>query len=213
MIKLDSRLKALLDDIKGPVVADIGCDHGKLSVSALIKNKADKVIAVDISPLSLNKTIELANSECVSDRVDCRVSDGFEAITESLDTAVIAGLGGYEIKDILSKRVPQINRLIICPHQNAAVARKAINEFGFGAIKDYVTKSGDKFYQIIVAEKDAPAYAEEELRFGKNYPQNDDYLAMIKSRKKVLEDRFEGRSIPEGEMLKEYEELVKLCSR
>lgn len=202
-----------MSEIVGPIVADVGCDHGKLSVEALIGDYAEKVIAVDISPLSLNKTIELANEKGVSQRIDCRVSNGFEAITESLDTAVIAGLGGYEIKDILSKKVPDIKRLVICPHQNTAVARKAINEFGYGAVRDYVVKSGSKFYQIIVAEKGLMPYSQKELRFGKNLPKSKDFDDMIISRKKVLEDRFAGKEIPEGEMLNEYEELVALCSR
>lgn len=209
MIKLDKRLSSILNEIEGTVLADIGCDHGKLTVSALGNGKCQKAIAGDISADSLNKTISLVKELGFEDKVECRVSDGFENIHEDLDTAVIAGLGGYEIKDILSKPFPQIKRFIICPHQNVMIARRAINQIGYGALKDYVVKEGKKYYQIIVAEKDLPLYDINELRFGKNEPESDDYYQMLKDRKAVLENRFLGKEIPKGEMQDEYQEIIR----
>lgn len=209
MIKLDKRLSSILDDIKGGLIADIGCDHGKLVIMALISGKAEVVIASDISASSLSKTKLLANDFNLENKVDCRVGDGFEKIQEDLDTAIIAGLGGYEIREILLGDVPQIKRLILCPHQNPAIARMTLNQIGYSAVKDYVVKEGKKFYQIIVAEKGEVTYAESELRFGLNVPNTPDYYEMLNNRKAIIEERFTGRDIPSGEMQDEYQEIIR----
>lgn len=209
MIKLDKRLSSILSEISGKVLADIGCDHGKLLAVALLDGRCLKAIAGDISADSLSKTISLAKELGLEDRIEFRVSNGFEKIGENLDTAVIAGLGGYEIRDILSQQLPEIKRLVLCPHQNAMIARRALNQIGYGAIKDYVIKEGRKYYQIIVAEKGFEAYKSEELRFGKNTPSCDDYYDMLKSRKSVIENRFLGKTIPKGEMEDEYQEILR----
>lgn len=209
MIKLDNRLKSILSEIEGEVLADIGCDHGKLSVSALLNGKCKRVIAVDISQKSLQKTIDLARECNCSNCIETRVSDGFKAITEPIDTAVIAGLGGYEIKSILLEKLPSVRRLVVCPHQNASVARKALNQIGYGSLKDYVVQEGEKYYQIIVAEKNQKIYCEDELRFGKNTPQKADYYNMLRTRKQVLELRFPDGILPAGEMTEEYQEIIR----
>ena len=209
MIKLDKRLSSILEEIVGDVLGDIGCDHGKLSISAIIKGKCKKVIAVDVSADSLQKTVNLAKEFGVEYSVDCRVSNGFQNVKETLDTAVIAGLGGYEINDILSQSIPDIGRLVLCPHQNVSVARMALNKIGYGAIKDYVIKEGRKYYQIIVAEKGLDSYSKEELRFGKNQPVSNDYIEMLNERKAVIENRFFGKDIPQGEMQDEYQEIIR----
>ena len=209
MIKLDNRLRALLSEIIGDTLADIGCDHGKLAVSALIETKCSKVIAGDISAESLKKAVKLAEEYACEDKIECRVSDGFDKIKEDLDTAIIAGLGGYEIRDILSKGIPNIKRLVLCPHQNVAVARQAINAMGYEAVKDFVVKEGRKFYQIIVADKGNKKYQEGELRFGLNYPASSCYQEMLLARKGIIEERFSGKEIPMGEMQNEYQEIIR----
>lgn len=209
MIKLDKRLSSILDEIKGSVLADIGCDHGKISICALLSGKCERVIASDISEKSLNKAVELAQEYALLDKIQFRVSNGFENISESVDTAVIAGLGGYEIRDILFSKIPKVDRFVLCPHQNVSVARVALNQIGYQAIKDFVVKEGKKFYQIIVAEKGSETYSKSELRFGLNYPKGNDYYEMLHARKEVLLQRFPNGNIPEGEMSEEYLEIEK----
>ena len=209
MIKLDKRLSAIQNEIRGKLIADIGCDHGKLSVSSLIDGKCERVIAGDVSAGSLSKTVSLAKEYDLANKIDCRLTDGFDSISEDLDTAIIAGLGGYEIKSILTKKIPNITRLVLCPHQNAGVLRKALNTLGYGAIKDYVVKEGKKYYQIIVAEKNDIRFLDSELRFGKNIPPSSEYREMLLARKEILDERFVGRDIPDGEMKEEYQEIEK----
>ena len=72
MIKLDNRLTALLGEIEGEVLADIGCDHGKLAVASLLEGKCSKVIAGDISAESLKKAVKLAKEYGLEEKIDCK---------------------------------------------------------------------------------------------------------------------------------------------
>lgn len=212
MIKLDKRLDCLLNEIIGETFADIGCDHGKLAVSAILSGRTERTIAVDISKDSLAKTKKLADSYGVGEKVSCRVGDGFLPITERIDTAVIAGMGGYEISSIITNCLCDVKRFVLCPHQNASIARKALNEIGYTAVKDYIVQSGDKFYPIIVAEQcqDFIPFSESEMRFGKNTPPTQDYDTMLSERKKVLDHRFAEHVVTSKGMIEEYEEVRDL---
>lgn len=64
----------------GAKVADVGCDHGYVSLYLASKKACKKVIAMDINegPLShARKNIEKAG---LSDCIDCRLSDGMQAV-------------------------------------------------------------------------------------------------------------------------------------
>ena len=55
---LDKRLKQILSEINCEALADVGCDHGKLSVAAVITGRAKKAYAIDISEKSLIDKLE-----------------------------------------------------------------------------------------------------------------------------------------------------------
>ena len=59
-IRIDERLTAIATLIKGGTVADVGCDHGKLGYYLVSTDRAERVIATDISAPSLQKAYELA---------------------------------------------------------------------------------------------------------------------------------------------------------
>lgn len=210
-VNSDPRLSAILSEADGKVLCDVGTDHGYIAVGALLTGKAERVIAADISEKCLDKCVTLAREKGVDDRLKAVVSDGFESIDDDIDVAVIAGLGGYETVKILESaerlnRVPE--KLVLCPHQNAKELRAYLKTFDIE--KDYVVRSGTKFYPVIVAYKGGDGYREEELRFGKNLPPSADFDEMLSSRKRVLEERFAGREMPEA-VRREYEEILRLC--
>ena len=69
------------------VVADIGADHGRLSV--WLASRGRRVIAVDISARSLAKAAALASRCGVAERVACG-GDGLEPLEPARQTAVLA---------------------------------------------------------------------------------------------------------------------------
>ncbi len=143
------RLLAIAELLEGYTsIADIGADHGKLSVYAMKNNIVQKVIATDISSLSLQKTGQLAEKYNVS--IDLRVGDGLSPLTaHEVDCVVIAGMGGHEIVKILKDRVKDFDNYILLPHKNAQVLRSFLKNNDIGISIDKVICEGKFFYHMI----------------------------------------------------------------
>ena len=74
---LDARLTAAAELVRpGQPVADIGCDHGKLTAVLAASGKYPKVIGADLRPGPLAKARQtLENAGCL-DRAELRLGDG-----------------------------------------------------------------------------------------------------------------------------------------
>lgn len=168
MINLKARLNAVFNEIdKGSIVADIGCDHGKLSARLLQSGVASKVIAVDISSESLQKAKDLAQKLNLTNLIT-RVGDGLSVIEDNeVDTVVIAGMGGMEIIKILSNARYTYQKYVLVPHSNDKELRKYLMD-KFLIQKDYLVKEHDKYYNVIVAVAGKSNLTDLEIEFGKN---------------------------------------------
>ena len=95
------RLQAIFSVIpECEVLADVGCDHGKLTRQVALSGKAKKVIATDISQTCLNKAMEL-NADL--DNVEYGVGDGLKALQgKKCDVIVLSGMGGNTMMSILA---------------------------------------------------------------------------------------------------------------
>ena len=185
MIKLGARLQAILQEIDYvDTIADIGTDHGKLVVSAILCNRAKRALAVDISKFSLKKAEQLAYLEGVEDKIDFFVGDGFSPLKDRVNIAIVAGMGGLEITNIMADVA---DKYILVPHQDSYLLRKYLQDNSYHIIKDFVVKD-TKFYDIIVASKGDNNYSDSELFLGKNYPQSDFYYERNISRLEQLEN-------------------------
>lgn len=151
MIKLDKRLRAVVDEIEGDTLADIGCDHGKVCVASLVEGKVKRAVACDISKDSLDKARRLAK-EYGLDNIECRLGDGLQPLEDNeIDCAVIAGMGGNEIMSILSRSLKGIKRFVLVAHRNTIELREFLSEHYMYIKKDYIVCENGKFYDIIVA--------------------------------------------------------------
>lgn len=152
------RLRVIADliDAGDNIVADIGCDHGILSKMLIDENRASKVIATDISKQSLEKTNHLVNEYNLKDKIETRVGDGFNPLTnETLDYAIIAGMGGYEIIKILNNKNINVKKFILQPskNQNVVELRKYLNANNYFIENDFVVQDRNKFYNTIVCHE------------------------------------------------------------
>ena len=104
-LRLTARLKTVADMIpKCGVMADIGCDHGRLAAFVLQNHIAERVIAADISPHSIEKTRILMEKCGLSKWCCLRRGDGLSILAPNeAEVIVITGLGGPEMIDILSR--------------------------------------------------------------------------------------------------------------
>ena len=167
---MKKRLETLLSYVMPcGTFADIGCDHGLVAVSVLKSKICNKVIAADVSVASLRKAIKLADIEHIGGLIAV-VSDGFDNIKEPVDEAMIAGMGGEEICKILSRCENFPNRLILQPMKNAEkLRRELVLDFGYPITDDFIFFDGEKYYDLIVADKSAEKteYSEDDFVFGK----------------------------------------------
>ena len=214
MLKKESRLWELLQCIPPEcnVLADVGCDHGKLTVAAVKENRCKKAIGLDISQTSLMKAERLALLHGVESKTVFLVSDGLEKVNEPIDVAIIAGMGANEIIHII-QNAPPINTYILCPHQDVEVLRGFLSG-KFEIKKDFIVKENDKFYPVICAETKNDGnirfYSEEEIFLGKNLPERVAFDEKNTRRYEYLKNLFETKKISGSEKtVKEYEVLQK----
>ncbi|MBQ9791147.1 MAG: SAM-dependent methyltransferase [Clostridia bacterium] len=183
-IKLDYRLSQIASNVSGDVICDIGCDHGKLSYYLLSNNIVNFVYVSDISAPSLEKAINLLNDNGLQENYKAIVSDGFLAYPSdvAIDMAIISGMGGIEIKKILSNNNIDVKKYVLQPQHNEYDLKDYLIHNNYNIIKDYIIKQKDKFYNIIVCEKGNREYSDNELYFGEeNFRLNkDDFKAYLK---------------------------------
>ena len=165
-MKLSQRLLTIASFIKdGANVADIGADHGLLSIYLVEHNIAKKVFAVEnkIGPFSI-----LEKNTKKYPKITISLSDGISAIPEDIDTVVIAGMGGILISDILNKnkdKLDHIKYIVVDAHRDLIEVRKTLNDLGYEFEKEKLVKEG-LFYNVISAKKGSKKLTSEQLEFG-----------------------------------------------
>lgn len=147
---LTPRFEAIISLLgKNDTVADIGCDHGKLSAFLIKNGLAKRVFASDISEPSLEKAKKLVEKENLKN-VFFYVSDGFSEFNEKPDAAVIAGMGGEIIKNIISHPFAKI-KLVLQPMKDSDILFKGLYELRFCIEKEVIAREGGRFYEVILA--------------------------------------------------------------
>ena len=102
---LDARLAAAAELVRpGEPVADIGCDHGKLTAVLAASGKYPKVIGADLRPGPLAKAEQTLEHAGCKDRAELRLGDGLSVLTENeVGSIVLAGVSAQTTWEILEK--------------------------------------------------------------------------------------------------------------
>lgn len=181
-MKFSKRINVICDHIeKVESLADVGCDHGFMSFEVIRRGLSQKVYVTDISAPSLKKAQLLLNDYIEKGIVEAVVTDGLDGVPK-VDEAVICGMGGKEIIGILDRSVNVPRFLVLNPMKNAELVRKWLIEKSFGILKDFMFFDGEKFYELIVAQKDFKMkdYSVDEINYGRdNFHNNEDFLRFI----------------------------------
>lgn len=173
MIKLSKRLEAIASFVYGPKVLDLGCDHAYLAI--YLKQKGFEVVASEIK----ENICEVAKNNIKRYHLDIPVyqSDGLKNIKEDFDTVIIAGMGGYLIREILDK--PVSSQYVLSPHKNPEVVRKHMIEHGYIIDKEEAIFD-KKWYVIMSFVKGIKKYTEEEILYGPFTKNNKEYMQYLK---------------------------------
>ncbi len=147
--------------------ADIGCDHGYIAEAMLKQGKAKKVIIADISAKCLEKAEQLLDENIKDGSAESVVSNGFDKVPPC-DTALIAGMGGEEICDIISRAKTLPASLILQPMKNCDKVRLCAVKSGYKIEKDFMFKSAGKYYDLMLLVKGKDTLTQEEIEFGRD---------------------------------------------
>ena len=154
MLKLSERLLTISEFInEKAMVCDIGTDHGFLAIHLIESKKADKVIAADIAKKPLENARKNIEKSGIS-RIDLRLSDGFSAINPGeVDTAIIAGMGGEVIAEIIrnGERIAARKdfNLILQPTTSPEALRKFLYQNGYEIISEKAVFENSKLYSVM----------------------------------------------------------------
>ncbi|MBR1622332.1 MAG: SAM-dependent methyltransferase, partial [Pseudobutyrivibrio sp.] len=154
MIKLSPRLQIIYDMVpKSQTLADVGCDHGYLTIALLEGQVVDKAIAMDVNkgPLASAKAnISQAN---LTDKVSFRLSDGLAKLkVDEADVICICGMGGALIQRILSSQLSVARSaecLILEPQSEYRMLREFLAMEHFSIIDEMLCTEEGKIYPIM----------------------------------------------------------------
>ena len=152
---------------KGNVLADIGCDHGFVSIYLTEQNICPKVIAMDVNEGPLLRAREHIEERGLMDYIDIRLSDGMEKLAlGEADSILIAGMGGRLVIKILSEQINKakaLKEVILQPQSEIHLVRQFLTEQGFHILKEDMTEENGKYYPAIKAvfKEEAPAPLDE----------------------------------------------------
>lgn len=153
-MELSKRLQAIADMVTpGLVVADVGCDHGFVSVYLYEKQIAPKVIAMDLRPGPLARAKEHIDAYGYSAYIETRLSDGVTALEPGeCDAAVCAGMGGRLMAKILADgydKIAAMKELVLQPQSELQFFRGFLRKNNLHIIEENMIKEDGKYYPII----------------------------------------------------------------
>jgi tRNA (adenine22-N1)-methyltransferase len=137
---------------KRSIVADIGCDHGYLSIYLLKNGIAKQVIAADIGEQPLKSAMANARRFGIEDNIRFYLSDGAMNIPRDFTHMVCAGMGADTMIHILENapwlRNEQYTLILQCQSKTPTL-RKYLSDNGFCITQETVLKDGRFLYTIM----------------------------------------------------------------
>jgi len=144
----------------GDRVADIGCDHGYLSIHLLTNGIAASCIASDVNEGPLASAMRNAKRFGVADKIEFCLSDGVQNIPRDFDTMVCAGMGADTMIHILES-APWLRdsayRLILQCQSKTPMLRRYLSGNGWRITEESVLRDG-KFLYTVMEVYFEPAY-------------------------------------------------------
>lgn len=176
-MKLGERLACAAKLVKPGTFIDIGSDHGYLPVYLIKNGICVTAAASDINKAPLERAKATAERYGVADKMEFFLSDGFESISKTYDTACICGMGGQVITDIIERGKGKFNRLIIQPMTKAELVRQYLWENGYLIENELYPSESGKPYAVISAYHDDvfAKYKYNDMFLGRVRPNTDGY--------------------------------------
>ncbi len=139
--------------------ADIGCDHGYVSIYLVEQGIADHVLAMDVRKGPLSRAEANIRQKQLQTRIECRLSDGLERLQPGeADTILLAGMGGPLMIDILTKGSNKrlgTETLIVQPQSDIPEVRRYLHRIGYEITAEDMLQEDGKYYTVMKAKPSA----------------------------------------------------------
>ena len=157
-IELSERMQAVSALVpKGHVAADIGCDHGFVSIDLVQRSICPHVYAADVRKGPLDRAKEHIAACGLKDKITAVLSDGLKDVPvcgSGADGFIAAGMGGKLIVSILTavpEKTVQLSWCVLSPQSEIWLVRQALTELDFFIIKENMVLEDGKYYPMMLA--------------------------------------------------------------
>lgn len=152
-LPISDRLLACANFVgRGNRVADIGCDHGYLSIHLLANGIARSCIASDVNEGPLQSARRNARKFGVENRIEFYLSDGVQNIPRDFDDLVCAGMGADTMIHILES-APWLKdekyTLVLQCQSKTPMLRRYLSENGWRIYEEAVLRDGRFLYTVM----------------------------------------------------------------
>ena len=134
-------------------MADIGCDHGYLSIALVQSRKAQRVIAMDINKGPVEAATEHVKLYGLEDSILIRRSDGLDKLSDGeAEVIVICGMGGALMQRIMLKHIDMCQTakcLVVEPQSEIADFRRFLCAESFVIEEESMCVEENKYYPIM----------------------------------------------------------------
>lgn len=157
----------------GETLADIGCDHGYLSIWLVDTGIVSRAVAMDLRDGPLMHAKENIRFFHKDEQIETRLSDGMNELRPGeADRIVIAGMGGILMSDILHRGrecVKMASQLVLQPQSDVDLVRREVHEAGYRIADECACYEDGKYYVAFACEKgtEEQPYSEAEYRYGR----------------------------------------------
>ena len=179
-MQLSKRLQCIADYVTvGKRTADIGCDHGWVSIYLAKHKIAPAVIAMDVGKGPLQRAREHIRAYDMEDKIETRQSDGLAALMPGeVDAVVIAGMGGPLMIRILTEGWPVtalLDEMILSPQSELEDVRRFLAQNSWRILREEMILDEGKYYTIMKAvHGQAEEKTAADFRYGRHMIENKD---------------------------------------
>ncbi|MEW9125062.1 MAG: class I SAM-dependent methyltransferase [Thermotaleaceae bacterium] len=165
-MKLTPRLHTIVQFVnKEASVADIGTDHGYIPVYLIQHEIASRVIASDVNEGPLQSARNTIEANGLEHSIEVRLGSGLEVLSlGEVDTVIIAGMGGFLIRDILEANLTlahSVDRLILQPMVAQDELRRWLLENQFEIVDERLAKEEHRIYEVLLVRKGIQTISDE----------------------------------------------------
>lgn len=205
-------------------LADVGCDHGFLSIALVGRGIAPCAIAMDLREGPLSHAKENIAREGLSEVIETRLSDGLTKLEPGeAETIVIAGMGGRLLMHILEEGrqvAMAAKELILQPQSEIPLVRHYLVEQGYRLLAEEMLQEDGKYYMMMKVSYEAngvgEVLAEEEadFLFGKQllatgHPVLRDYILWEIGLKESIRAKLDATDATHSDRYREVMEALK----